>query len=271
MNDEVEDIEETAVTDVADRLCRLMMRIRKAASELEFQVHSHQTISGLQKPLHEVFGPLALALEFENYAELRDNFIVLCDRVSRDISALPVKRTETRDRWLKAVETARNVFEAENFGKPCSSVFDTHFSTEIIHRLEDISERLQTNGIKETSQDQLRQALDAARRAMKIYELHERIPISVAKILKHYLQQIETAYQRYNDFGEDSFWVTYKVLFATFVQAHEAIVPEKQGEDIREAITDMANQMRFGLPALSIAADVTTIATGLTVLAITAS
>lgn len=265
MSDNDADIEtpEDEVPDVADRLTRLMRRIIDTAKSMQFPRpdQPNRTYTGLQRPLHEVFEPLAVELGFSDYAELRDNFVSLCKRTIRDISSLSIKRSETQARWINAAETANGVFNASNFAQPCSTIFDQHFSQEVFHRLEDASERLQQEGRRESSQDQLKEALEAARQAMEAYESEGKIPSDVSKILKHYLQQIEGAYARYDDFGEELFWSTYKEMFATFVQIHPHIMPEGENKAVKTAMQKMREKMHYGIQSMSIAADALTITT----------
>lgn len=260
--------EEEVATDVADRLCKLMRRIQAAAEELTFPHpgNANSRISGLDRPLHEVFEPLAIELKFEDYAELRDNFVLLCNRVIRDIQSLSFTRPETQIRWTAAAKTANGVFNASNFGIDCRTVFSRHFSVSVFERLEDASERLQDKGRRETSEPHLREALEAARAAIEAYEVDGEMPPQVGRLLKHYMQQINSAYDRYRDFGEEAFWSTYKELFATFIQTHEVIMKDTKSEKVKSAMARMREKMAYGLPALSIASDVATIAaTGIAV------
>ncbi|MCZ7469807.1 hypothetical protein M0412_03855 [Agrobacterium sp. O3.4] len=263
------DSEQNNATDVADRLCRLMRRIEITAGELRFnQPHSPtQKFTGLQCPLYQVFEPIATELEFENYAELRDNFVALCNRVIRDVSSLTLKRPETQQRWIQAAKMANGVFDARNFGIDTGSVFQKHFSQDVYQRLEDASERLQITERQEATVDELGEALNAARNTLNAYEQHGKIPAEIGRILKHYLQQIESAYQHYDDFGEEIFWATYKELFATFLQVHNVIVPSTPNDAIKTALNTMGEKMKYGLHALAVSADAATIAaTGLAVL-----
>ena len=263
-NEVIEAEDHISVTDVLARICRLMRRIEKSANEItiEFKQNGRSMQDmGLNRPLYEVFEPLAEDLGFSNYAELRDNLISLCNRGIRDINSLQMKQSGPRDKWIAAAESAKGVFNASNFGKLSRVVFADHFSEIVYERLETASERLQALEIRESTREELSEALKAARQLMKAYEANGKIPSSIATILKHYLQQIEGAYQRYEDFGEEIFWATYKELFATFVQVHTVLVPDEQTEEIKQAMNDMADKMKFGLPALAITADLATLAT----------
>lgn len=261
----IESIDSNA-TDVADRLILLMRKIEQSAQDLRFNIphNPNKYHNGFQRPLHEVFEPLAEDLGFVDYSELRDNFTGLCKRVTRDIESLTLKKPKTQERWVNAVKKIADVFNASNFPKICSSVFGEHFSDEVYERLEDASERLQDVGREEATKDQLKESLDAAREVMNVYEKNGKISTELNKVLKHYLQQIEEAYQRYNDFGEDAFWITYKNLFATFMQVHPAIMPKDKSDDAKEAVkialNNMGGKMHYGLRALSVSADVATLA-----------
>ena len=252
-------------TDVADRLCRMMRKIQQAANQLRFEDPSQPSnpirrIRALHKPLYEVFEPIALELDFESYAELRDNFIGLCNRVIRDIGTLNLKREETRERWIQAAKQAKDVFEAKNFGSQTETVLQNHFSIDVYQRLEDASERLQITERHEASVEQLAEALDAARGTLSAYEKNGNIPSEIGRILKLYIQQIENAYQHYEDFGEELFWKTYKELFATFLQVHNVIMPKETNEEVKSALNVMGNKMKYGLQALSVSSDLATIA-----------
>ena len=257
---------EPQVVDVADRLIRIMKRIEATAKDMRFPhpTSPNHQVTGLQCPLHQVFEPLAIELGFTNYAALHDDFVALCRRVIRDVESLTLRRPKTQRRWIQAAQTAESVFNASNFAENCGEVFERHFSDDVYERLEDASERLQNVGKQEASSDELLEALDAARDAMNAYENSGNISPELSKILKHYLQQIEEAYRKYDDFGDEVFWSSYKVLFSTFLQVHPIIIDEDKGDEIKEAtksaMNNMGIKMFYGLRTLSVSADVVTLA-----------
>ena len=104
----------------------MMRRIEEEAQAIEFErPGANPSISGMQSPLHKTFEPIANRLGFETYAELRDNFVLLCSRVERDIESIQVRRPSTKERWLAAVDTASKVFDASNFSDDCQTVFNS--------------------------------------------------------------------------------------------------------------------------------------------------
>jgi hypothetical protein len=273
-NIDIDSSDEAQATDVADRLLSLMQAIRHVADELKYPHPNHQdrVLKATQKNLFEVFGDISERLGFDNYSIFQLSFVSLCNRVVRDIGLINVRNDRTRDRWIAAVEHVRSVFDSDNFGKNCGQVLADHFADEIRDRIEDASERLQTLGRTESTKSELSEALEAARSTLSAFERNQRLPDEVSRVLKHYIQQIEAAYNAYDDFGEDRFWAVYKELFATFVQTHPIIAPDGVSAEIKESLRVMAGKMSFGLRALSVTADIATLATtGAAILALTAT
>lgn len=251
--------EEQKATDVADRLLRIIAKIEHSSQVIKYENSNGSKTQACHKKLFEVFGDIAEHLGFETYSDLHDNFSNLCKRVERDVTSLPFRREGARGRIITAINNARAVFDAENFGEQCSSVFKEHFSTDVKDRLEDASNSLQLNDLVESSPDELKEALDAARAALGAYETEGNIPPQLSKILKHYIQQIESAYQMYEDFGEEAFWPVYKELLATFAQVHPIIMGDKKSEVVSAAVKDMGSKLQYGITALSITANVAAI------------
>lgn len=257
---EENDTSYATVSDSSERLIKLIARIEVSSQRVEIRISNIQKEVARNAVLFRAFEPIAEDLGFDSYSELRDKFVLLCNRVVRDVEGLDLKREDTRARWVEAVETASSVFNASNFGEHCSVVFKRHFSDIVLERLEAISERLQSDGIREASQPELTQALEAARESLRILEVNGSLPSAVSKVLKHYLQQIEIAFNQYSDFGEEMFWASYKEYFATFVQVHAIVMPSDVSDEAKSAVKDAVNKMHskmvYGLPALGVAADV---------------
>ncbi len=265
MNEDV-DLEEPTTqptTDVAERLLLLMQRINTASTEVVYPRpgYSNQDTSAASKPLFQVFDDISKYLDFGDYSKFQSLFVGLCDRVIKDVGHIDVKNEKIRKRWIDSVKIARSVFNADNFGKQCGAVFDHHFSESVRDRIEDASERLQTIGRTEAKKEELSEALDAARETLSAFEVDGKLPSEISNILKHYIQQIENAFQSYDDFGEDRFWSIYKELFATFVQTHPIIAPKGVSEDMKKSINNMAEKMSYGLRGLSVGADLVAITT----------
>lgn len=239
-----------------------MQRIQETSIEISYHRTNapHIIDTAAQKPLYEVFGDISEHLGFESYSNFQISFMSLCNRVIRDLGLIDVKNERTRDRWISSVKMARDVFNAENFGVQCGQVLATHFSESVRERIEDASERLQTLGRTEATKSELLDALEAARETLSAFEADGNLPREISQTLKHYLQQIEQAYQTYDDFGEDKFWSVYKELFATFVQTHSIITPENFSNEMKSSFNKMAGKMSYGLRAISITADIATIA-----------
>lgn len=259
MTDEVE------LIDSCTRLLNLMRKIDGAASELSFNLPTyHRAIVAREMKLFEVFEDIAQHLSFEDYACFRDDFVLLCARSERDINSLSFKKESTKTRYIEAIKRASKVFDASNFGKSCGDALDAHFSELIYERIEDAADRLQNAGIYETSSEKLLEALEVARKTLVTYEKYGTISPELGRVIKHFLQQIEDAYKKYNDFGEEKFWASYKQMFATFAQIHDVILPEDLSEDeideIKDAVFDMGKAMKYGLGALSVTGNIASIA-----------
>ncbi len=243
-------------TDPAGRLIELIKKIKKISTTRK----NNSPMLG-EVPMWKAVRAFSSELGFTNDLEMRENLILTRDHVIRNINALEMKRESTRTQWTKAILTVCSVFDSDHFGKRTDAVISACFTQINIERTEAISERFLMVGIKETTSDELTDAIKVARKALEAYEKRGKISKDLVKLLKHYLQQLEAAYQHYDDFGEEVFWEAYKKLFATFVQIHPVVIPGDRQEEFKQAINDMGAKLPFGLRTLAVSADIATLAT----------
>jgi hypothetical protein len=217
------------MSDKAQRLFNIATALREQGPEIARRMGTKP--GGL--PLWQAYQPLAEALGFEAYSDLRDHFLSLCKSLEADIQCLSLRRESVREEWSSRVRNMQRVFDADKLGQPIGPVFDTCFGPSELSALDAISERLDIEGLTESTEDELKRALDAVREAIEAMERSSDFPAPIARVLKIHLQQIEQAYSHYTDFGDEMFWKTYKESFATFAQIHPIIVKMNNSEEIK--------------------------------------
>lgn len=246
------------MSDKAERLHSLVSKLKHALGEIELVGVHKSHIS--EQPLWKTFEPIAHELNLSSYAELRDQFISLCNGIRSEVAVISLRKESVRVSWLECLDTLSGIFDAGNFGKPTISVFQVHFSNRNLEVLDSISERLQNENSFESSEEELAEALGAIRDVICVLESSGELDKRITAILKHYLQQMEVVYAQSSDFGEDIFWQLYKETFATFVQIHPVIAGIKEIDEFKSkfniAMTKLTEKSLFGL---SVAANIATI------------
>lgn len=243
------------MSDNAERLHTLICNITGALS----------AIGGTNQPMWQLIDPIAKKVGQPDYGELRDRFLGLCNAIRDEVRTMPMNKETVRANWLNCMTNISRVFDAQNFGEPSLSVFNRHFSEANLNILDSISERLQISGYTESTQEELEAALSAVRNVINEFEKCEKLGPRVGALLKHYLQQMETIYSQVEDFGDDAFWRSYKVTFATFVQLHPVIATLDNAEEIKSKLRVAAECLGAkSLAGVSLAADLATIGAVLT-------
>lgn len=221
------------MSDKAQRLASMGTALRENAQK----VASSMGAKASALPLWQAFQPLAESLGFEAYSDLRDHFLSLCRSLEADIQCLSLRRESVRSEWSGRVRNMRRVFDADKLGQAVEHVFNNHFGPIEMNTLDAISERLEIEGLSESTEDELKKALDAVREAIEEMETSSGFPLAIARVLKLHLQQIEQAYSHYNDFGDEMFWKTYKEAFATFAQIHPIISQLDNSQEIKTKLS----------------------------------
>lgn len=244
--------DELEVGDPADRLHRLCKSIVSASTEVRIDNNT-----GHAAPLWQSFEPIAQHLEMDSYAALRDNFLLLSDRVMGGVRRLELRKSSVRAHWEAAVVEIASVFDAKNFGGASGKIFNRCFNVANMATLEAISERFQAHGWSEKPKHSLEEAFVAIKGAVDEMEAATTFPAEMIRVLRHLLAQMQGAIATYETFGEEGFWRAYKETFATFVQLHQWIDGAENKTTIREKITVVGGYLAG---ALSITANAATVA-----------
>lgn len=236
----------------ASRLHGLCLQLQSAAKDCRVNGALARDL-----PLWQSFEPLAHHLGLNNYGELRDNFLLLGEKVQIGIHKLQLRRSSVRDHWVQAVNTITSVFEARFFGSSTHDIFGDFFNPSNMATLDSISERFQAHGWEEKPRASLEDALIAAREAVDEMEASGDFPSEMLQVLRHLLAQMQAGLSVWETFGDEGFWRAYKEMFATFVQLHESISASSNRETIGAKIQAMAKHLAG---ALSFTANAATVA-----------
>lgn len=173
---------------------------------------------------------------------------------------MTLKKETVRRSWLICVANIQQIFNAENFPQTTSAVLNSHFSPTNMDILQAISERLQTDGILESTDEQLKDALAAVEVLVEEMGNSKTLDDRFVKIFRHYVSHLQNLYSHYKIFGDDKFWKIYKEMFATFVQMHSKIMECDNAEEIfgkfKKVIYSLASKSIAGISLLANAATV---------------
>lgn len=235
--------------DKAERLLNIITRLLEASRSAGVMKNSPLTY--WEAPLHQGLSFIITKSELGNYSTMLDHFNSLCSGIKSDIESISNIKESVKSCWFDCIENISAVFQPTNFGLSCGSVFSRHFSDYNMHLLDTISDRLQNSNVFESSDKDLLAALDAVRDALTFLEGNDKVDKRIIRILKHYLEQLETIYTQAKDFGDDVFWHMYKETYATFLQHHQIIT---EGIDNKE---DYVNRVQAIWNSLAIKAAAT--------------
>lgn len=252
------------MTDKAERLHSLISKLLNAATTQFVMRENGTQHTIMDSALWRGFNALSENLGYSDYGEFRDAFLALCHSVRSDIAVIPMQKDTVRATWLTCVKNISSVFDAKNFGSSTREAFTNHFSERNLEVLDSISERFQSAEIRESTNEELEQALQAVRETVEEFQASGKLNPRIAAILKHYLQQMETVFFHVRDFGDDTFWKLYKETFATFMQLHPVIAEMENSEAIKSKLTVVAEKLTAkSIAGLSIAANVATVGSSL--------
>lgn len=235
--------------DKAERLLNIITRLLEASHYND--VIDNRSVTYENMPLYEGLPIIISHSGLGNYSTMLDHFNSLCSGIKSDIESISNIKESVKSSWFNCIESISAVFQPTNFGLQCFKVFDEHFSDYNMDLLDTISDRLQNSKVFESSDKDLLDALDAVRDALTFLEGNDQIDKRIIRILKHYLEQLETIYTQVKDFGDDVFWHMYKETYATFLQHHQIIA---EGIDNKE---DYVNRVQAIWNSLAIKAAAT--------------
>lgn len=228
------------MADSAERLLGLIRSMQRIASTSATQGTGWNNIA-----FGQVIENIANKLGFPSYVEFNERFVDYCAIVRTDVSSMALSKESVRESWKACVSDIQGVFKAQNFTMGTASVFSAHFADKNLHVLEAISERLHTEGVKESSEDQLLEALNAVKDAIdevcKSGVLNEKLKA----ILNSYIHQMEYIIGVYSVFGEGNFWRVYKETFATFVQMTPVLVGAENKDRVWDKVRIVASKLAF--------------------------
>lgn len=173
------------------------------------------------------------SLNYESYIALNDHFLTLCHGINEDISIVVLKKESLRSSWRNYLQDIQEIFNPENFGSKAINVYRRHFSEHNLNALMTISERVQTDGLQDSTKEELKAAFDAVEEAINAISEIDGMDRKIASLLHHYLSQMRSVFEHFEIFGESNFWNIYKETFATFVQVHSKISGSENAEDIK--------------------------------------
>jgi hypothetical protein len=219
------------MSDKAQRLVKLITTVRETASVINAGGNNWHAM-----PLWQAINLIATKLGYENYSDFNEQFIEMCASIKSEIAVLSLRREQVRQDWLACVARIQGVFNAENFPSPTIGVLNNHFSGQNLATLEAISERLEHDGILESSEDDLAKALSAVEDV--VAEMHKsgKMDAKILSLLSHYISQMKAVLSQYEYLGDDKFWRLYKETFATFIQVHNKILECDNSSEIVEKI-----------------------------------
>lgn len=245
------------MSDKAEKLQNLISRMMGTVAGLEI----HNVGPANQQPFWRVFEPLARAMELRHYAELHENYLSLCRAVRREVETLVLRKESVRSGWLDCLDHVSCVFDADNFPERTHIVFGNYFGSVTLSTLDIISERLQQSGYRDSTDDELKEALSAVRDAIVEFENSGKLPNGVSDLLKAYLRQMENTYQLSMDFGDVLFWRAYKEAFGTFLETMKLVKGADNEADIMSKVSVALNILQNKTVAgLSIGANLVTVA-----------
>lgn len=212
--------------------------------------------SAARAPLWQAFEPISIEVGLNNYAQLRDNFVLLTESVTSGVHRLTLRKPSVRENWLNAIARIASVFDAKQFPRPAREAFAECFQAADLATLDTISERFQNEGWQEKPKQALEDALSAVTDVIDEMQAANSFPAEMLRVLRHLASQMEVAIATFDTFGAENFWRTYKETFATFVQLHAAIREAPNGATIREKMNKVTQYL---VEAISVTANVTTV------------
>ncbi|WP_162686410.1 hypothetical protein [Agrobacterium cavarae] len=255
------------IEDKAQRLHSLIERLQEcAANTTMVNKMATSTVGNVHAlndlPLWQTLSRIAEEIRLEDDRALRDAFLSLCTSVLTDIQSIPIRKESVRITWLSRVTAVSRVFDADNFGLLTREAFAKHFTSSNLEALDSISERFRSAGVKESTEDELDDALSAVRDAVKAMSSSGELDDRIARVLGHHLQQMETVYSQASDFGDEMFWKVYKETFATFVQIHPVIADLENAQEVKGKLqTVMEKLTSKTIAGVSLGANLATLAT----------
>lgn len=253
MSDNIEDnseIEES-VSDPVERLVHIIERMHEVSRTQRGE--GNNILANL--PLWQTFNAIAAKIGFDDYTDLHSNYSSLCESIVSDLKTMPITKKSLLAHHIDTIRKSKKLFDAANFGSGTGGIFKSLLTEEMRYRYMVISELYSTYNLNRNSYEELEDALQTAKTAVEEYIKSEKIPLRVARILQHHLNQLSSSLEHFKDFGEEIFWKSYKEMFGTFNQIHDIIKDAENKEEIDKAVDSVGQKMKKGLPFISYTAD----------------
>lgn len=237
--------------NVKDPAARLLAIIKQLESDGE--------VDGAHKFGNAFVGVVGVSFD-GSYQEFLNNFIQLCNQIKENIETLGLRSEEARQIWIQCINSIEEVFLPDNYGRLLGEVFLDYFSSANKGILISISERFQTDGVSMSKFEDVKASLETVREVYAAFEKTNKLSPEFSRLFKHYLQQLEHILGRFNDYGEDKFWDTYKIMFTTFLQVHQTLLDDDDRIEVKSSLKIMLEKIALytsvGASAVSLGAPV---------------
>ena len=172
---------------------------------------------------------------------------------------LELTREIVRENAEKRLSEIEAVFDAPSFKRGTKSTLEIHLGEVQRQALEEISERLDAQGIGKTSAEGLTDAFETAREAAEYAINSGKISSKAVKLIKYHISHLQMIVLNLESLGERDFWEHYRVLFSSFVEIHEGVFKDEGGNaEFRDRVNRMLGRLLLGS---SLAANAVTIGT----------
>jgi uncharacterized protein YqgV (UPF0045/DUF77 family) len=206
------------LVDKAERLQNLCSALLGNAMAIIPHVATHQSVL-----VWQVIEDITQSLQYSSFAALQNNLRGLCEDIKVEISHLPLRKLSVRTGWMECLDLVADTFEAKHFGARAEPHFQRHFSATNLAILEAISLRLQSEGIVESDESEIDDAVEAVQAAAEAVMGAGVLDVEAMARIDHYLKRMMAVREDYHYFGEQNFWTFFNAMFSTFVQARDAI------------------------------------------------
>ncbi|MGR6432560.1 hypothetical protein ACU5AY_16750 [Rhizobium sp. PAMB 3174] len=219
------------LVDKAERLQNLCSALLGNAMAIIPHVASNQSAL-----VWQVIEDVTQSLQYASFAALQNNLRGLCEDIKVEISHLPLRKLSVRNGWMECLDVVADTFEAKHFGLRAEPHFQRHFSATNLAILEAISLRLQSEGIVESDESEIDEAVEAVQAAADAVMGAGVLEIEAMARIDHYLKRMMAIREDYHYFGEQNFWTFFNAMFSTFVQVRDAIQASQDHEIIQKKV-----------------------------------
>ena len=201
-------------------------------------------------PYGEGIVKLSSALEFTSFADFSHTYGTLRRDVEKGIELLPFSREEARTSLIQQVRQFDDLLNPANANVRTDAVLTKVFDPVSMAALHQVSDRLASAEYSEASEEELTLAFKDAVELANVCRDAGQLSSKAAGLIKLHLRHLEQILARYDDYGEEDFWDSYRVLFASFLQLHEQFYGEnsqaKEQDKYREKLKAMMRRLMTG-------------------------